>query len=248
MARNETYSYGQGKVYLAERLPNGEPKNLRWVGDVSEASLSLSTEEFTHKESYSGQRQEVRKINTGKSGEVSLKFHELSPENLALLLLGEHTKIEAGSVTGEELPKDIKAGDRYALKHVKVSAVTINGMTENTDFVVDKTFGTIEFLKDKSNNTEKVAYSYGEVQNVAMLTGNPKDLFLRYEGVNLAEQDEWVLMELYKINFNPTDALALINNDNSLAALNAKAKVLADTTKSGDAVLGRFGRVATIKQ
>ena len=30
MARNETYSYGQGRVYLGERLPNGEPKNLYW--------------------------------------------------------------------------------------------------------------------------------------------------------------------------------------------------------------------------
>lgn len=248
MAHVETYSYGQGKIYLAERLPNGEPKNLRWVGDVSEASISLSTEEFTHKESYSGQRLEVRKIPTGKSGELSLKFHEFSPENLALLLLGEHSKIEAGTVTGEELPKDIKVGDRIALKHVKVSNVTINGMTENTDFVVDKTFGTLEFLTEHTNNTETVAYSYGEVLNVAMLTSNPKDLFLRYEGVNLAEQNEWIMLELYKINFNPTDALALINNDNALAALSAKAKVLADTTKTGDTVLGRFGRIQTIKQ
>lgn len=248
MARNETYSYGQGRVHLAERLPNGEPKNLRWVGDISEANLALSTEEFTHKESYSGQRLEVRKINTGKSGEVTLKFHDFSSENLALLLLGEHSKIEAGTVTGEALPKDIKVGDRIALKHVKVSDVTINGMTENTDFVVDKTFGTLEFLTEHTNNTETVAYSYGEVLNVAMLTSNPKDLFLRYEGVNLAEQNEWIMLELYKINFNPTDALALINNDNSLAALTAKAKVLADTTKTGDTVLGRFGRIQTIKQ
>lgn len=246
--RNETYSYGQGRVYLAERLPNGDSKTLRWVGDVSEASLSLSTEEFTHKESYSGQRQEVRKINTGKSGEVSLKFHEFSQENLALLLLGEHSKISSGTITGEALPSEIKASDRIALAHVKVSNVEINGMTENTDFVVDKNFGAIEFLKDKSGNTETVKYSYGEVQNVAMLTGNPKDLFLRYEGVNLAEENEWIMLELYKINFNPTDALALVNNDNALAALNAKAKVLADTTKKGDSILGRFGRIVKIKQ
>ena len=67
-------------------------------------------------------------------------------------------------------------------------------------------------MTEHSNNTETVAYSYGEVLNVAMLTSNPKDLFLRYEGVNLAEQNEWIMLELYKINFNPTDALALINN------------------------------------
>ncbi|TYB11823.1 hypothetical protein [Aggregatibacter actinomycetemcomitans] len=248
MTNNETYSYGQGKVFLAERLPNGEPKNLRWVGDVSEASISLTTESFEHKESYSGQRLEVRKINTGKSGELTLKFHQLSGDNLALLLLGEHTTIAAGNVTGEALPAEIKAGERVTLAHVKVSNVEISNMVENTDYVVDKNFGAIEFLKDKSGNTETVKYSYGEVQNVAMLTSNPKDLFLRYEGVNLAEENQWILVELYKINFNPTDALALINNDNALDALDAKAKILADTSKKGDSVLGRFGRVVTIKQ
>ncbi|AAP95132.1 hypothetical protein A6046_03375 [[Haemophilus] ducreyi] len=245
--RNETYSYAQGKIFLAARLANGDIKDVRWVGDVSEASLSLSVEEFTHKESYSGQRQEVRKIITGKSGELSLKFHEMSRENLALLLLGADSKVEAGTVTGEKLPAEIKVGDRIVLAHQNVSNVTIAGLTENTDFMVDRTFGTIDFMKAQSGDKE-VAYSYGAVENVAMLTDNPQDLFLRYEGVNLAEQDEWVLMELYKINFNPTDALALINNDNALAALTAKAKVLADTTKKGDDLLGRFGRVVKIKK
>lgn len=102
--RTESYSYGQGAVYLAERLPNGQAGAFRWVGDVSELSVSLSVEEFTHKESYSGQRQEVKKIITGKSGEVSIKFHEMSKENLSLMLLGEASAIKAGKVEQEALP------------------------------------------------------------------------------------------------------------------------------------------------
>ncbi|WP_018652021.1 hypothetical protein [Actinobacillus capsulatus] len=246
--RNETYSYGQGKVYLAERLPGGAIGAQRWVGDVSELSVSLTVEDFTHKESYSGNRQEVRKIITGKSGEVSVKFHELSVDNLSLLLLGNAGKIAEGTVTGEKLPAEIKVGDRIALAYANVSEVKIDNMTEGTDFFVDSIFGAVEFLTAHTGNTETVAYKYGEVQNVAMLTGNPKDLCLRYEGVNMAEQNEWVLVELYKINFNPTDALNLINNDNALDALSAKAKVLADTHKKGDDLLGRFGRIVKINQ
>ncbi|MDP8171614.1 hypothetical protein QJU96_10000 [Pasteurella skyensis] len=248
MSRQETYSYGQGAVYLAPRLPNGEAGTFRWVGDVSELSVSLSVEDFTHKESYSGQRQEVRKIITGKSGEVSIKFHELSSENLSLMLLGEVSKTTAGSVTNEALPSTIKAGDRIALAHQNVSKVKIQSLTENTDFIVNSIFGTIEFLTEQSNFDKTVAYSYGEVENVAILNSNPQDLFLRFEGINLAEQNEWNLVELYKINFNPTDALSLINNENSLDGLNSKAKILADTTKTGDDNLGRFGRVVKIKQ
>ncbi|MDG2540993.1 hypothetical protein [Pasteurella multocida] len=246
MSRAETYSYGQGKVYLAERLPSGEIGAQRWVGDVSELSISLNVEDFPHKESYSGNRQEVRKIITAKTGEVSAKFHELSAENLSLALLGQSTKIETGSVSGEKLPEEIKKGDRIALAHQNVSSVTIGSLTENTDFIVDATFGAVEFLKEISSNSDTVSYSYGEVLNVALLTENPKDLFLRFEGVNLAEDNEWTLVELYKVNFNPTDALSLINSGNELDALNAKAKILADTTKTGDKTLGRFGRIVKI--
>lgn len=71
---------------------------------------------------------------------------------------------------------------------------------------------------------------------------------MRYEGVNLAEENEWNLVELYKVNFNPTEALKLINNENALDALAAKAKILADTSKVGDKVMGRFGRVVKIKK
>ncbi|WP_330453446.1 hypothetical protein V0I11_07850 [Pasteurella multocida] len=246
MSRAETYSYGQGKVYLAERLAGGEIGAQRWVGDVSELSISLNVEDLTHKESYSGNRQEVRKIITAKTGEVSAKFHELSAENLSLALLGQSTKIESSSVSGEKLPAEIKKGDRIALAHQNVSSVEIGSLEENTDFIVDSIFGVVEFLKEISSNSDTVSYSYAEVLNVALLTENPKDLFLRFEGVNLAEDNEWTLVELYKVNFNPTDALSLINSGNELDALNAKAKILADTTKTGDKTLGRFGRVVKI--
>ncbi|GJJ80627.1 hypothetical protein PcPA57_13470 [Pasteurella canis] len=246
MSRAETYSYGQGKVYLAELLPSGDISAQRWVGDVSELGISLNVEDFPHKESYSGNRQEVRKIITAKTGEVTAKFHELSIENLALALLGQSTKIESGSVSGEKLPAKIQKGDRIALAHQNVSSVEIGSLEENTDFIVDSIFGVVEFLKEISSNSDTVSYSYAEVFNVALLTENPKNLLLRYEGVNLAEDNEWTLVELYKVNFNPTDALSLINSGNELDALNLKAKILADTTKKGDKTLGRFGRIVKI--
>ena len=248
MAHVETYSYGQGKLYLAVRDAMGNIGAQRWVGDVSELSISLTVESFEHSESYSGTRQKVRKIITSRTGEVSAKFHEFSAANLALLLLGEEVTVSAGSVTGEKLPAVIKAGDRITLAHQDVSEVKIGSLVEGTDYTVDPIFGAVEFLKDISANTDTAAYKYGEVQIIAMLTTNPKDLFLRYEGINLAENNEWNVVELYKINFTPTEALSLINNENSLDALNTKATVLADTTKVGDVTLVRFGRVIKIRK
>ncbi len=248
MAHVETYSYGQGKLYLAVRDATGKVGAQRWVGDVSELSISLSVESFEHTESYSGARQKVRKIITGKSGEVSVKFHELSTENLSLTLLGSASKKEAASVTSEALPTEIKAGDRITLAHQDVSEVKIGSLVKGVDYNVDPIFGAVEFLKAIPNNTDTAAYKHGALESVAMLTENPKDLFLRFEGENLAELNEWTVVELYKVNFNPTEALNLINNDNSLDALSTKAQVLADTTKVGDKALGRFGRIIKIRK
>ncbi len=55
MARVETYSYGQGKVFLASRTPEGVVGAQRWIGDVSAISVKFIVESFSHKESYSGQ-------------------------------------------------------------------------------------------------------------------------------------------------------------------------------------------------
>lgn len=246
--RQETYSYGQGRVLVAHRLPNGQPGPFRWVGDVSELSIALNVEDFTHKESYSGNRLEVRKIITSKSGELTCKFHEMSTENLSLMLLGKTHLTEAGEASEITLPETIAADDVISLPHQNISNVKIPTLTENTDFVVDSTFGTITFLKPQQSFTKKASYHYGAVSSVALLNDQPVDLFLRFEGVNLAEKNEWNLVELYKVNFNPTDALSLINNDNNLDALTGKAKILADTTKVANDALGRFGRMVKIKK
>ena len=248
MARVETYSYGQGRVYLARRTPAGVIGTQRWIGDVSALNVKFTVEDFAHKESYSGQRLEVRKIITSREGETSMTLHEFSRENLALALLGTDSEIQAGNVTGETLPSEIKAGDRIALKYPNVSNVVINTLVDKTDYIVDEIFGAIEFLKPQSNFTQTVAYSYGKVDNVAMMTENSTDLFLRYEGVNLAEENEWNVVELYKVNFNPTETLDLINNEDSLGALPLTGRVLADTSKVGDKQLGRFGRTMRIKK
>ena len=248
MARVETYSYGQGRVYLANRTPEGVVGVQRWIGDVSAISVKFTVDDFSHKESYSGQRLEVRKIITSREGEVSMTLHEFSRENLALALLGTDSEIQAGTVTGEALPSEIKASDRVALKYPNVSNVVINSLTANTDYIVDETFGAIEFLKPQTSFTQTVSYSYGKVDNVAMMTVNSTDLFLRFEGVNLAEDNEWNLVELYKVNFNPTETLDLINNEDSLGSLPLTGKVLADTSKANDKVFGRFGRTMRIKK
>lgn len=60
------YYLGQGKLYLAARTAGGQAKALRWLGDVSDAKLSLKVDNVKHKESYTGQRLDAKNLVIGK--------------------------------------------------------------------------------------------------------------------------------------------------------------------------------------
>src|SRR5690606_21948000 len=74
----ETYYYGQGRIFLAERdATTGVPGAYRWVGDVSAFSIKLAVEKVEHKESYSGQRALVRSFPIGKSATIDMTLHQV---------------------------------------------------------------------------------------------------------------------------------------------------------------------------
>ncbi|MCL6378691.1 hypothetical protein EXT57_15200 [Pectobacterium brasiliense] len=247
MAQPETYFYGQGKVFLAKRDANGKPKAWRWVGDVSALSLALTVENLTHRESYSGQRATVRRFPTSKDGTVTSTWHEYSPQNLSQVLYGEHAVIPAGTVTGEALGSNIAVGDRLTLAQQNVSDVVIGTLVAGTDYEVDAMYGAIEFLTPQAGAVS-ANYSYEGGINTTLFSVQPENLALRYEGINLAEGGAAVIVELYKLAFDPVSALALINNDTSLAALETTAGVLFDTARPNDPLLGRFGRIINVAE
>lgn len=250
MGQLETYYYGQGKVYLARRGPDGKPLSWRWVGDVSALSQALTVENLTHKESYSGQRMTVRRFPTSKDGTVTMTWHEFSSTNLAVVLYGEQVVIPAGTITGEALPVGIEAGSRVTLAHQNISDVGIGTLVAGVDFDIDVLYGAIDFLKTPAPAALPLTASYSYTGSISteMFTQQPEPLALRFEGINMAEGGAAVILELHKIVFDPVSALALINGDTSLAGLETSAGVLFDTSRPADPTLSRFGRIIHVAE
>jgi hypothetical protein len=63
---------------------------------------------------------------------------------------------------------------------------------------------------------------------VAFFNAPPKEMQLRYEGINLAEGNAPVIAEFYKISTAPLQELALITSGNELAGMAYEAECLAD--------------------
>ena len=247
------YASFQGRVYLGERNTNGEPINVRSPGNVADLSLSLKTDVIEHYESQTGQRAVDLRLVKQKSATVALTIEEFTKENLSLALYGSHVTDAGGSVTDEPVGGAAPViGDRYFLAHPKVSALTVVDsagtpvtLTAGTHYTADEDFGAIQFL-DVTGLTApfKASYTFGAVTEIGIFTQPLPERFLRLEGVNTAAGNAKVLIELYRVAFDPLKKFDIISND--LNKFELEGSLLADSTKPYDAVLGQFGRIVQL--
>lgn len=247
------YGSFQGRVYLGERDSNGNPTKVQSPGNVADLSLSLKTDVIEHYESQTGQRAVDLRLVKAKSASIAMTIEEFTKENLALAFYGNYVTGAGGTVTAETVGGTTPViGDRYFLAHPKVSALTIVDsagtpatLTAGTHYTVDADFGAIVYL-DTTGFTApfKAAYTYGIVTDIGIFTQPLPERFLRMEGVNTALSNSKVLIELYRVAFDPLKKFDFISND--LNKFELDGSLLADTTKPYDATLGQFGRIVQI--
>ncbi|MCG9952280.1 hypothetical protein MIB43_020455 [Providencia rettgeri] len=234
------YFYGQGKVSLAVRQP-GKPLNLRWVGDVDQFTVSFASRSQMKQHAQQGIVHNTQKHITHQSCQVSANFFTFSPDNIALAVFGRTLSTKARA-TKEVLPIGLVAGGRYALQQVNLWDVVIPGLADGVDYRIDGNFGTLEIIKTPIVQPITVHYKYAGSDTIPFLTNKPLELVLRYEAVNLAEDMSPVLVELYRLQFDVTDVLELINNATTLSSFELNADALLDTTRPVNDLFGQYGR------
>lgn len=244
------YFSGQGRVFLAQRNAQGQPLNLRWVGNVPSLSVSLNTETVEHKESHSGSRLTDLRLITQTTGEFSCTLEELNAENLELALYGQTESVTAGSVTNENLPLGINAGDMRLLAHQFVSAVTVTDSTGTprtlppAQYTVHANQGAITFNDITAGGPYvqpfRVSYTRTAARRVGMFRSSMPEVWLRFDGINTAQGNAPVVLDLYRVAINPMQNLSLISNE--LFQMELSGAVLADVLQPVGGPLGRFGR------
>lgn len=249
----EKYYFGQGQVHVA---PYGSAAN-RWVGDVSALSLSIEVQNIDHFESYSGQRNRARRIPIQTDGTVSLTAHQFDLENFAMYLRGTVSQINATGTPAEEFTiAQASPGDIIFLPHVNIligtghtftiqdSKTTPDSLTEGTHYTVDPRFGKIEFVALPTSLTFplKVTYKHAGASQLAMLTTQAPLISIVYTGVNLAENNAPVRVELYRLSLNPIEELQFISTD-AVGEASISAAMEADATKPIGGPLGQMGRI-----
>lgn len=248
------YFSGQGRVYIGARDSNGNPLGLAYVGNVPELKVSLSVDTLEHQESTSGQRLTDLQLIKTKKGEFGCTLEELIATNLALALYGATVDQGSGTVTAEVLPNPVTVGSLCVLAHQNVSAVVVKDSTATPktlpagQYTLNAKYGSLA-INDKTTGGVYVEpftvdYAYEAAQVTAMFTQALPERWVRFEGLNTADGNREVVIDLYRVAINPAKELSLITNE--LLKFELSGQVLADTLKPAAGDLGQFGRIVQL--
>lgn len=248
------YFSGQGRVYIGARDTNGNPQGLSFVGNVPELKVSLSVETLEHQESTSGQRLTDLQLIKTKKGEFSCTLEELIAINLGLALYGTTTDQVSGTVTNEMLATPMATGSLYLLAKQNVSSVVIKDSSPTpktlpaSQYQLNAKHGSL-LVNDITTGGPyvepfKADYAYGAAQSTAMFTQPLPERWIRFEGLNTADSNREVVIDLYRVAINPAKELSVITDE--LLKFELSGQVLADTLKPAAGDLGQFGRIVLL--
>jgi len=212
------YYRGQGKLFIGDRDANGQPINLKFVGDLASASLTPQVE-----------RSEVIENTTGSNGtaaswlksakyNLSLALRSVDPAHLREALQGANTAKAGASVTDEA--HTCMLGAASPLAHTNVSSVVVTGAggtptyVADTDYVVHGPEGMIEWLSGGTITdalSVLIDYDYAAQHHVSASPNNAQR-YLVFAGKNSADGDKQTRCEIFKCKLDP-GALDLITDE-----------------------------------
>lgn len=257
----EIYFSGQGTVYVASRDASGNAIGFRDVGNVPSLRLTLETDTLEHKESRTGQRLTDLRLTRERRARISMTTDSLSKANLMMLLYGSSNTVASGTSTAEAFPSGLIAGDMVSLAFPLVNvftslvdstptaAATTTSpatapitLTAGTHYRVDKGAGMVTMLNVAGfTQPFKANYSYMAEDIVPFFREAQTERFLRFSGLNTANSNKPVVVELYRVVFDPVGTLDLINDE--FATFEIEGSILYDSSRDSNSALGGFGRI-----
>ncbi|MDK4689698.1 hypothetical protein [Kingella negevensis] len=227
------YYSGQGMVYAAPFVGGTvQTHKARWIGNVPNLELAVEVEELSHKESHSGSRLKDFTLRKELAAKFKLTMEDFSTDNLAMAFAASVAVVPKGKVTDETSPTDLAVGDNWLLSKQKIAKLVIKDSTSSPvtlqvgmHYSVDETFGRVEIFDVSGLKLPLLATFEHEAADVLdLLVAKTDNYYLRFEGLNTADGNRPVLVEIFKASVPPAKMLSLINDE--LASFELEGDVL----------------------
>ena len=213
------YLLGQGKVYfdLIDPITKLGMGKARFVGNVPEDGLVLTptVQKVEHMESQTGKNRKDAVLYPGQSLQVTVRMENIDVENLAQAIFGTSATIPQGTVTNET--HIAHRGYSFFLNRPNVTSFTSLAPTAvlGTDYNVNLKTGEVFIPKNSAiDDASEVQCSYiaGAINRISGYTATNTELWVRFNGVNMADKLTPIVAEVFRVSFNPASALDFIKN------------------------------------
>lgn len=240
---SDEYFVGHGIVYAAQIDGSGNPEGFIDLGNSPDFTLSPGTR---------GNRNVTNPADLGKMlqkgevGKIQLTLDTLNKSNLAQAFYGSQIPITGATEPSEDIT--VKKGRFVPVANINISNLSMSsGAIEGTDYTVDVA-GGVHFLSDAPNVNEdevvQVSYDYTDHNVMASFSLAPEIQWVRFNGINIVDDNNPVVVDIYKVRFTPIGNIPLIGEAFVSVVLNGT--ILYDSTKAGDTTWGNYFRIRSI--
>ncbi|AUX61662.1 hypothetical protein JF634_11355 [Simonsiella muelleri] len=225
MATQEIKEYfsGQGRVKLAPYFGGVVKKHkARWIGNVPSLELETELETDEHLESHTGTRSADRVREKSRKVKFKMTLEDFASANLAIAFQASLTNVPKGNVADLTSADDLAVGDSWQLGKIKVSDVVLTDSTASSpktlqagvNYRIDERFGMVDVLDLSGLKLPlKASFKHDSADVLGLMLEKAEGYYLVFEGLNTAESDKPVLVEIHKAAISPAKTLALINTD-----------------------------------
>lgn len=250
------YYYGHGQAWLGDRTAGGLVDNFDVsLPEIDSMSISLTKESIEHvskRDSIAFKDLKVTRMVSG-SGKIVCAQH--NAEILKTYLYATKTAITGGAFVAANavFPTGIVAGDIMPIPNDRTNLSALTSIVDSagspatlvlgTDYEVNLNAGVVKFLNVggytqpfKAAGTETAGSGVGIFMQRTQLK------WCRFSGINIANNDEAVVIDLYKVDIEPASEWTLLNDGADVNKYEIAFELLKDTTKSSSATFGQYGR------
>lgn len=247
---------GRGALFFALLdSTTRKPLGFRHLGNATAFALNVESETLEHFSSRAGVKTIDREIVLSQKCGVTLTLDEINFQNVALFLSGTATAgaanaARSASVTDRLITADAYKSFSYELTNasgdrlydlgttgltVKSHASTLGSastLVENTDYTVDRKWGTIHLLSTGSTHAEgnSLWFSYTSagteqlIDQVDLMTQTSISGFLRFKLINAANSDKQQLLDLHSVTLKADGEMPLISDEFTTLTLTGSAE------------------------
>ena len=249
-----THYYGHGRVFISARDSSGNPSNFIELEDVDAMDISLTVDYIEHINKSTAIAQKDLKVARMLSGTGKITMSSHDAATLAKNLYANVETVSGGSFSATTLDKTtVVVGDILPLPGGKtqVSSLVMTDstgspvtLTLDTHYsIVDADAGLIKILS-LSTLTQplKAAGTEAAGKALGLLTTRTPDQYLRFAGINIANDDAPCVVDLYRISIDPAANWTLLNDGNTPNQYEINFEMLRDPEQAYDATYGQFGK------